>query len=275
MRGATFTIHGARGSQPVSGKAFQRYGGYTSCYSLKTPSGLIVLDAGSGIASLGRVLAQQRNFPAIDIFFTHVHLDHILGLPAFEPLYRRGAKITLWGDGTRSGKWIEAIRAVMGRPIWPVSIREAGAAVSFQNLPWRQSHLMRYGVDVSWCRLEHPQSSVSYKLRTDGRTLVLATDREHGNKKMDSAFLDFCRGADILIHDAQYLPAEYRRKYHGWGHSTWKDVARLAKEASVQELILTHHDPRREDRNIDAIVRQAKRIFSRTRAAGEDMVLMR
>jgi len=268
-----FTIHGARGSEPVSGSAYCKYGGRTSCYGLETPEGIIILDAGSGIVPLGRTLNHMKKIPPIDIFFTHFHMDHVMGLPLFRPLYRKDATVCLWADGTRSGEWQQTIKTIAGKPIWPVEITEAGASITFEDLPTPGTILKRWGVNISWCVLRHPQTSLSYKIEVGGKTVVLATDREYKEEDLDEGFIQFCDGSDILIHDAQYLPEEYPDHW-GWGHSTWEQAAITAKKASVGELILTHHDALHTDKKIDAIVKKAKKIFPRTRAAREDMVLV-
>ncbi|MBI3088351.1 MAG: MBL fold metallo-hydrolase [Candidatus Omnitrophica bacterium] len=264
-------IHGARSGRPVSGAPYRRYGGSTSCFSVETGQGLIILDAGTGLASIGEELARRATVPPIAIFFTHFHLDHVMGLPAFQPFYQRGVEVTLRGYAEQAAPWPHTLKTVFGKPLWPVELLEAGAAIRFEDLP-RQGSLAVSGATVSWCPLWHPQTSLSYRLEVAGRAIVLATDGEHGQADLDRAFLEFCRGAEVLIHDAQYTPDDYPR-HRGWGHTTWEQAARRAAQAGVGRLILTSHDPSRSDDEIDRIVEQAKRIFPNTSAAAEQMVL--
>jgi len=123
-----------------------------------------------------------------------------------------------------------------------------------------------YGAAIAWHPLRHPQQCLAYRLNIQQRSFVIATDHELDADSANGAFLDFCRGADVLIADAQYTSAEYAT-HRGWGHGTFSACARLAATAGVGKLILTHHDYRRRDLQIDRLVRQARRLFPATRAA--------
>lgn len=266
-----FIIHGARSGRPVWGAQYRRYGGSTSCFSVETEEGLVILDAGTGIASVGHELAQRATVPPMAIFFTHFHLDHVMGMPAFQPFYKKGAEVTLLGHGERAAQWPHTLKTVFGKPLWPIELLDAGAAIRFENLPQHGS-LTRCGAKISWCPVWHPQTCLSYRIETPDRAIVVATDCEHGHADLDQAFLEFCRGAEVLIHDAQYTPEEYPR-HRGWGHSTWEQAAVRAARAGVSQLVLTSHDPSRSDDEIDRMVEQAKRIFPKTSGATEQMEL--
>ncbi len=266
------TIHGARGSSPVSGKEYLRYGGHTPCVSLETPSGLIVLDAGTGISSLSDALCGRNSLPPITILLTHVHLDHILGITAFKPFLTPGAQVTFMADSAVLKDWVTAVKTFAEKPFWPVPLLNSGASVQFKPLPDKSSRMDLYGIRVSWCPVRHPQGCLSYKLSGQDHTLVLATDREPGDPGLDGKFLEFCRGAGTLIHDAQYTPEEFPQRI-GWGHSTWEMAARTAAEAGVQKLILTSHDPGRSDEEIDDIVEKTRKIFPNTMAASGNLAL--
>ena len=267
---ATFTIHGARGTMAVSGRAFNRYGGATTCFSLATGQGILIVDAGTGIIALGDQLMRQSDLPPITIMFTHFHLDHVIGLPLFKPLYRQGASITLMADPHRKENWPDCLRTLVAPPFWPLDLRRFGAAIRFQPLPRRNRRMRAYGVEIAWHPLRHPQQCLAYRLSIQKRSLIIATDHELDADAANGAFTDFCRGASVLIADAQYTPAEYSTQ-RGWGHGTWAACARLAAAAGVGKLILTHHDRRRRDSQIDRLVRQARRLFPATRAARSNM----
>ena len=260
------TIHGTRGTMAVSGHAFQRYGGDTTCFSLATREGLIIVDAGTGIIALGDRLMRRRKLPPITILFTHFHLDHVIGLSLFKPLHRQGASITLMADPHRKESWTAALQTLFAPPFWPLELRHFSAKPRFKALPRLGRRMRLYGAEVAWHPLRHPQQCIAYRFRINRRTYVIATDHELDAESADGAFPDFCRGADVLIADAQYTPAEYPAR-HDWGHGTWAACARLAATAGVGELILTHHDYRRRDSQIDRLVRQARRLFPATRAA--------
>lgn len=267
-----FIIRGARGSLPACGRKVLRHGGSTTCFSLQTDKGVVVFDSGSGITSVGRDLAQLPIVPPITIMFTHFHLDHVIGLPFFPPLYDPRAWISFMGDPSRQGDWQASLRTLFARPYWPGSLTTSGAGKCFENLPSDRNVLEIYGAKISWCPVFHPQGCLSYKVECDGRTIVIATDHEHTQSDLSAGFLEFCHGADILVYDAMYTPAEYV-KHIGWGHGNWQQGVQLAMEAGVRELILTHHEVNRTDAEIDEIVRQAREFFPGTRAAMENMVL--
>lgn len=260
------TIHGARGTAAVSGRAFSRYGGETTCFSLTTRQGILIVDAGTGIIALGDQLMRQVDLPPITILFTHFHLDHVIGLPLFKPLHRQGASITLMADPHRKENWASALQSLCAPPFWPVALRRFGAVIRFQPLPRQRRRMRLYGAEIAWHPLRHPQQCIAYRLEIQQRSFVIATDHELDSDSADMTLPDFCRGADALIADAQYTSVEYAA-HRGWGHGTWNACTRLAATAGVGELIITHHDYRRTDTQIDRLVRQARRRFPATRAA--------
>ncbi|MBI4313608.1 MAG: MBL fold metallo-hydrolase [Candidatus Omnitrophica bacterium] len=263
-------IHGARGSFPVSGPGHRRYGGNTPCVSLETSAGMLILDAGSGIGHLADALRRRRQLPSFTFLFTHFHLDHVMGLPAFWPFYERSAGITLMADSRRFPGWQKQLQNLFQSPRWPASPFKARAPVHWRALPRPPGVARIYGVRISSWPVRHPQGGASYRLETPAGSLVLATDREEESPAAEKDFARFSRGADLLIHDAQYTPEEYPKR-HGWGHSTWRAAAAVANKAGVKRLILTSHDPGRSDVEIDSILRQTKRLFRKTRAACEGM----
>ncbi len=267
-----FTIHGARGTMPVTGRNFTRHGGHTTCFSLNTRQGLIVIDAGTGIISLSDRLVKTKTLPPITLLFTHFHLDHVIGLPLFQPLYRPQTRITLMADPKRPGDWTQSLKTLVSTPYWPVDLMNCPAHIRFKNLPSNRPALNLYGIRVSWCPLRHPQHCLAYRLDISGKSIVIATDYEPGNSRLDERFLRFCRGTGTLILDAQYTPRE-AAVHRGWGHGTWQKATAIAREANAGELILTHHDRYRTDTQINAMVRAARRHFPRTRAAREGMIL--
>ncbi len=268
----TFTIHGTRGTTPVSGRGFVRHGGRTTCFSLRTTRGLIVVDAGTGISALSDSLARETRPPPITLLFTHFHLDHVIGLPLFQPLYRPEARITIMADPARREDWKPALKTLVDAPYWPAPLAGCPARIRLQDLPAGRATLLVHGVRIAWCPVRHPQQCLAYRLETSGGGIVIATDREPGDAGLDRRFLEFCRGADVLIFDAQYTPRE-RAAHRGWGHGTWEEGVATARSAGVGELILTHHDRQRTDAQLDAIVRQARRRFPWTRAARDGLTL--
>jgi ribonuclease BN (tRNA processing enzyme) len=267
----TFTILGARGSLFSGAGADSRYGQRTTCMALKTPQGVLVIDAGTGLpAALGPASSPGLPPPPVTILFTHYHIDHLAGLSLFPALYDSGATICL--RGAPQVAWRAALQRLVAPPYWPVELLACGASIELRDLPLGPAAVEVCGVKVTWCPVFHPQECLAYRLEMDGRSYVVATDREQGHPAHDSNFLRFCKGADFLIHDAQYLPEEYPRRI-GWGHSTFSEAAAVARAAGVGRLILTHHEARRTDAQIDQILERARSIFKDTEAAMEGMCL--
>ncbi len=265
-----FEIYGARGSSPVSGEAYRRYGGHTSCFSLETDQGLLIVDAGSGIIPLGEALQRRAQLPPITLLLTHVHLDHILGLPSFKPLLRKDADVTICLEPDWAGEWHGALTTLVSRPLWPVDLLQLGAAVRFERMP--QQSFTRYGVAVTRCAVSHPQGGLSYRLAVDERDVVIATDREPGDATLDERFRLFAQGAGTLIHDAQYTPEELPSR-RGWGHSSWAQSVAVAREVNAETLLLVSHDPTRTDDGVDRIVEQAQQQFPHTIGGAEGQVV--
>jgi ribonuclease BN (tRNA processing enzyme) len=249
-----------------------RYGAGTSCFTLETPSGLIIVDAGTGVCSVARELRRRAACPPILFLFTHLHMDHILGLPGFAPLYRSDAEITLMADPRREDNWKETLRRFVRPPYWPVGLGSVASRMRLEDLPVADGVLRRWGVRIEWCPVPHPQQCLAYRLSYPGRSIVIATDVEYTTDAIDERFLSFSGGADALIFDAQYQPAEYA-DHRGWGHSTWEAATEAAVRADVRRLILTHHDPDRSDRSVERMVRAARKRFPATQAARGGMVL--
>ena len=267
-----FRIHGARGTMPALTLCSGKYGGHTTCFSLETEAGILIIDAGTGIAALGNELLEQSPPKPVCILFTHFHLDHVMGLPYFGPLYMEGAAIRIVGDPRRAEDWKQALTTWFAPPYWPTNLEHVPAPPGLEDLDRRSGEMCLRGVSVSWCSLRHPQASLAYRLDTASLSVVIATDHEAGDRETDEALAAFCRGADVLVHDAHYTDEEAPR-HKGWGHATWRDAAECADRAGVGQLVLTHHHPDRDDDELDSIVTQARQVFPNTAAAKENMTV--
>jgi phosphoribosyl 1,2-cyclic phosphodiesterase len=268
----TFRVRGARGTIPCSGSEFLRYGGNTTCFSLDTPEGILIVDAGTGMASVTAETYRRRVCPPVTILFTHFHMDHVIGLPVFNPIYQHGAEVTLMADPRRDGDWKSALRNFISRPYWPVGLGDGNGAMRLVDIPVAKGRLAVMGVEVAWFAVPHPQQCLAYRLSFGDSSVVIATDTEYVKGAVDPAFAAFCRDADALVFDAQFTPEEYP-SHAGWGHSTWDVAAEAASLARVKKLVLTHHAPRRTDAALDSIVRETRRLFPETDVAFEGMVL--
>jgi phosphoribosyl 1,2-cyclic phosphodiesterase len=228
-----------------------------------------VLDAGTGLRGLGDELLRRGDTHA-EVMLSHLHWDHIQGLPFFVPLYVPGTELVLhgpaWGEGGLQG----AVRRQMSAPGFPVELEDVGARLGFREL--RHGSSFRRGeATITTAKLNHPGGVLGFRVEYRGRCVVYATDTEHF-ECVDPALRQLALGADLLIYDAQYTPEEYPAKV-GWGHSTFEAACQLAKEAGVKRLALFHHDPRRTDSAVGVIEERARQRFGDVFAAREGLLL--
>jgi ribonuclease BN (tRNA processing enzyme) len=200
-------------------------------------------------------------------FFSHVHWDHIQGIPFFEPMFIKGNKIHLFGEKKVRTCLEDTLKGQQQYPNFPISIEEIninGAAMSFTDLYAGQHIHIGRRIIVSCTKLSHPDGVFCYKIEEAKDesivSVVYATDTEHRNV-LDPRLLKMAEGADVLIYDAQYTPDEYVGKIgipkFDWGHSTYEFAVDTALEAGINHLVLFHHDPKHNDRDIDKILEAA------------------
>ncbi len=265
---------GVRGSIASPGPLTAGVGGNTSCVEIAAGDTRLICDAGTGMRRLGEELVQDGP-TEVTLLLSHLHWDHIQGLPFFLPAYVPGNRIAVIGRPTAEMSLREALEDQMKAPHFPVRFAELGADVGFHHVaPGQVTHV---GSAVVRCaRGNHPGGVTAYRIEHGGRSVVYATDTEHYSC-VDPSLLALARGADVLIYDAQYTPEEYAgasgRSKVGWGHSTWEAAAALAEEAEVGELVLFHHDPQRTDDGVAEVERQTRERFASTVAAREGMTL--
>lgn len=267
-----FIIRGTRGTIPACGHQYTKYGGNTTCFSLETDEGMLIFDAGTGILAVGEDLASRPKMPPITILFTHFHLDHVIGLPCFSPIYDPDADLTFMASEGRDDDWRLALQTLVNTPYWPTNLSFPGCEKKYIDLEGGNGNAVIHGARVSWCTVFHPQRCLAYRIDGPDGVVVIATDHEHAESDVSAGFVEFCKGADFLIYDAMYSPDEYKARI-GWGHGNWMQGVQLAMEAEVKTLILSHHDPRRTDAEIDELVEMSRSFFPQTRAATEHMVL--
>ena len=266
---------GVRGSIPTPGFETARYGGNTSCVTVEPaplaeggPTELFVLDAGSGLRVLGLDLLKNKRLPIrAHVLLTHTHWDHIQGFPFFAPAFIPGNELTVYGAAGSEEDLQATLAGQMLHRYFPVSLEQLGATIRFADAQLGARQVGSAQVTVA--SLNHPGKTVGYRLELEGHSVAYVTDCEPlgspPNLQVDPGVLALARGADVLIHDAQYTDAEYPAKV-GWGHSPLSFVVDVALEARAKRLVLFHHDPLRVDDQLDALVAQA-----RERAAGSGL----
>ena len=291
----TVKFWGVRGSHPTPGPQTVFYGGNTACVSVQVGGQTIILDAGTGIIPLGRELAarsRQSGQPLqAVILFSHLHHDHTLGFPFFVPAHNPATKLYLYGPGASEQALEECLTHNQAPQVFPVSLREMSAAKEFHSLTETECIVLdetgvrvtrgSAGVSPSAVVIRvlksyaHPGGSYAYRIEYRGQSLVYATDTE-GYVGGDRRLAAFARGADLLIHDAQYAEEHYRglngwSSTQGYGHSTPQMAAELASAAVVQQLALFHHDPNYDDETVRDLQEQAQAIFPNAFAAREGL----
>ena len=260
---------GVRGSIAVSGPRYIQTGGNTPCVEVLHEGHRLILDGGTGLRALGASLAPG---PAeATVLFTHVHWDHIQGVPFFGPAFHPGSKLRFAGAARNNGNIQDALNQQMRPPTFPVGLDAFAAELSFTTL--RDAQPEEIGpFRITPLDMAHPDGVFAYKIEAGGRSLLFATDVEHFGAP-DRRLIDLATGTDLLIHDAQYTRAEYAGEggpsRKGWGHSTWDEAVDVAVAAGVKRLALFHHDPERDDAGVAQIESAAQQRLPTAFAARE------
>ena len=253
---------GARGSIPVSGHEYLRYGGDTTCIEIRTHEDeIIIIDAGSGIRKLGNSLLAEGRY-RYHMIFTHSHWDHILGFPFFKPIYHKETSIQMFGCPFTQESVRKMISKVMTSPNFPVNFENVQADISFQESC--TSSFSINSMTVTPILTSHPNPGIGYKFTENGQSFVFLTDNElafrHPGGLDYQDYLNFSAQADLLIHDSEYNAEEYETR-KTWGHSTYQDALKLALEARVKKFGLFHHNQERTDTAVDEIVQHCRQII--------------
>lgn len=267
---------GVRGSLPSPGPETAVVGGNTACVEVIGGGSRIILDAGSGLRALGDALIAKREHERTTILLSHVHWDHVMGLPFYGPLYLPGCLTTLAAGPLGGLPLAEVLRRQMTQPLFPVGFDVVAPRVRTLDLD-AHGRFSVGALGVQMATLNHPDPVIAYRIEFGGRAMVYATDTEHQEGSIDEQLVSLARGADVLVYDAQYTPEEFRGEVgpskKGWGHSTYEAGIRIARAAGVKTLALFHHDPRRPDDGVKEIVRRARASFPDTVAARESLAL--
>jgi phosphoribosyl 1,2-cyclic phosphodiesterase len=268
---------GVRGSYPAPGPRTAGVGGNSSCVEIVADDHALVFDAGTGIIQLGRDLVQRPGKPIVHIFLSHLHHDHIEGLRFFAPAYSPEWKCNVYGANSAAPSLKMLLAQTMAPRFFPVSLTQLPATLSIHSLhkhdrvrfPGAQPTVVQARYSAA-----HPKVGVMlYRVTRAGRSVVYATDVESPKGGFEDV-IAFARGADVLIHDAQYTDEEYHGGHlnkAGWGHSTVRMAAEAARAADVGQLLLYHHDPEHDDAEVKQLERLARGIFPHSRAATEGL----
>jgi phosphoribosyl 1,2-cyclic phosphodiesterase len=275
---AKLSFWGVRGSTPTVDPSTWRFGGNTPCLELIAPDGTqFILDCGTGLRMLGNrgSSPETPNPHETHIFVTHYHWDHIQGIPFFAPLYAENNQFHFYSYRSKflgRDSLKQVFEAQMAVPYFPVDMSAMSAKRKFKEVAGGDTFKIGENeITAGW--LNHPQGCLGFRIETSAGSVVYATDNEPGDPKLDQSLRELAAGADIFINDAQYTPEQLATHRKGWGHSSWLDGVRVAKEVGAKTLVLFHHDPDSTDRVVDSLLRHARDEFDSVFAASEGMVI--
>jgi phosphoribosyl 1,2-cyclic phosphodiesterase len=267
---------GVRGSTPTAQPNAWRYGGNTACVEVISSNGArFVLDCGTGLRLLGNEWEQSGFGRSIEahVLVTHYHWDHIQGIPFFPPFSQSRNKFHLYGFQSKfvgPDSLHKVFDAQLASPYFPVGASAMASAREFHEIDGGERFEIN-GTYISTCWLNHPQGCLAYRLNTEAGSVVYATDNEPGVPEFDENLRQIASGADVLICDSQYSPEQLATTRKGWGHSSWLECVKIARQARVRNLVLFHHDPDSTDGVIDGFLYAARQEFPSTWAAMEGM----
>jgi len=271
------TFHGVRGSTPCDGHHYARYGGSTSSVALECPGHApVIFDLGTGVRAYGdevgaRLAAETHSGPSTspftaNVLLTHLHWDHIIGLPFFTPALCPDARIDVYGPRQLEGPLAEVFRGVMRPPYFPITPDQLPGDVRFVDVGNDAYPLNGAKVLSRWVR--HTDPALGFRVDLEGRSVTYISDHGPGcitddpDDFIPREVLELCDGVDVLIHDAQHTREEYEAKRH-FGHSSIEYAVHVAREAGVGCLVLFHHCPTHSDDDIDRILLHAQDLSAR------------
>ena len=262
--GITITFHGVRGSTPCAGPAFDRYGGHSSCVAVETADQPpILFDLGTGLRPYGLTCEGVYHGTAL---LSHLHWDHMQGLPFFLPLHKEGATLDVYGPRQAEGSLGEVFAQMMRPPFFPIRPADLQGEVRFHDTADDDFPVGLAKVRSRWVR--HVGPTLGFRVELNGVSIAYLPDHGPGTVVSDAddyippGVLELCDGVDVLIHDAQHTFEEYEPKRH-WGHCTVEYALHVARESGVRNIVLFHHDPLHGDDEMDRIGHDAAELGAR------------
>ncbi len=259
------TYFGVRGSCPCSSDRYRRYGGNTSCVLVEVAGEPpLIIDLGTGLRALGEHLRAQllpAGAPlAATVLLSHLHYDHVLGLPFFSPMRHPDAVVDVYGPAQEVGSLEETLASMVRPPFFPVHMSQFQGSFRFHDLDGSDEFAVG-PVKVKARPILHVGHTLGFRLEVDGQVLAYLSDHQAplDLRTLEPNVLELCDGADLLLHDAQYTEEEFAA-LPDWGHSTANYAVLVAREAGVRRLTLFHHDPSHSDDEIDRMLEEARRL---------------
>jgi phosphoribosyl 1,2-cyclic phosphodiesterase len=252
----TVKFWGTRGSLPRPGREYQRYGGNTACVEVRVGPRMFLIDAGSGIADAGKALLDYAP-EGFDILLSHLHHDHIAGLPFFTPALKTDAEIRVYCGNLDGKSAEEALDRMFAPPLFPIGLSALPSHFIYHGFRAGSPIDFGGGIVVRTCLLDHPGGATAFRFDHGGRSLCYISDVEHRPGIIDETLVTFCRDADLVIYDTMFNESEFMN-CRGWGHSTWAAGVELCRAAGAKALGATHHHMRHTDDMLDDVATQVK-----------------
>ena len=243
-------IYGCRGSIGIC-RPGSRYGGNSSCMTVSTGDEYIVLDAGTGLMALRDELRDKPPAP-VNIFISHLHLDHISGLGTFDPVWNKDAGVRIYTCARENIPFDEQLCRIFAPPYWPVSLKEKGAVEFFQV---KNDEPIQVGsFTVTAFNAIHPDSTISFHVTDGKKSLVHLLDNETSDSHHEvyNVMKKYCTNADAVVFDSAYSHEDYLTRFRGWGHSTVKNGVKYARDWNCKMTIFAHYDQKYSDNDLDA-----------------------
>lgn len=255
------TFHGVRGSTPCQSDEIQRYGGNTSCVSIDAPGQQpLLFDMGTGLRYFGKQFPGDRLFQG-SCLLSHLHWDHVQGLPFFTPLLQEGSSLDVYGPAQTDGRSLDDVVSFTIRPpLFPVTVDELPGDVRFHDTADAEFSIGDF--DVMTRLIPHLGPTLGFRIELGGCSIAYLSDHQQpfdGSHTAAPGALELVDGVDLLIHDSQYTQSEFAAK-STWGHCTIDYAVWLACQGNVKQLALFHHDPSRRDDDLDDLLRCAAKL---------------
>jgi len=256
---------GTRGSSPVSGAQYKQFGGNTSCLEVRYGSSLAIIDAGTGILQLGNQLLREE-IRDIQLFFSHLHWDHVIGFPFFKPLYHPDTKITLWTPRGKGRAPKQLFEQLFAEEFFPVSFDRLQAKLDFRTIEPRES--VEIGsLEIDFQPTHHPYATFGFAITTPREVIGYVSDNELPSSSKeggDAGLAKFFQQCDLWVHEMQYTQEEHVER-RGWGHSSPQGVLALLQKIRPARWLVTHHDPDHSDRDLKQLERRTKKLLKENR----------
>ena len=243
--GFAITFWGVRGSIPVSGAEFNIFGGDTMCFEIMLDNQRIIVDAGSGLRRLGSTMTAVGVNEAA-ILLTHLHLDHVIGLTVFEPMFSSGGRVGMQAPLLAGSALRKSLGQLLDEPFFPIPLERMPGDISCASFTPGET-ITCGNHRIRTLGLNHGVGASGYRFDHGGKALVIVTDHEHSGDRPDPELVAFCTGADLIVYDAMWDETVDFTQHIGWGHSSWQAGLRLVRAADARCLACVHHAPAQTD----------------------------